>query len=295
MNVQRLKPALERLYRSYDVRHLSTDPLKVVHSFTKPQDLEVAGLITSVFSYGRVDQILKTVERILEPMGGAPHAFILDFDPHRDARHFSGIVHRFNKGADIISLLLAIRQALRNNGSLQELFLEGYTPAQPDVGEALSLFVERILDYSASAASERQSVPPGTGFRFLFPSPRNKSACKRLNMYLRWMVRCGDGLDLGIWEGVSPAKLVVPLDTHVCRISRRLGLTDRSAADWKTAIDVTRHLRCLDRDDPVKYDFSLARLGIMGRCLKEMDSDKCRGCGLYGLCRVPARKMARTG
>ncbi|MDX1763682.1 MAG: TIGR02757 family protein, partial [bacterium] len=271
MGLMRLKSPLEKLYRTYHAGYLKTDPLELVHGFAAPEDREVAGLIAAVFAYGRVEQIRKTLEQIFEPMGGAPRAYILDFDPDRDGGQFGGIVHRFNKSTDVLALLCGIREALLRHGSLQTLFLAEYSSEQADVAPALSAFVDGLLDFDATPLFGRPSVPSDSTFRFLLPSPRRGSACKRLNMYLRWMVRCDDGLDLGLWDAVSPSQLIIPLDTHVWRLSRRLGLTERRSADWKTAVDITAKLRCLDPEDPVKYDFALARLGILGRCLKEMD------------------------
>ncbi len=285
MDVQRLKPPLEKLYRTYHAGYLKTDPLQLVHGFAAPEDREVAGLIAAVFAYGRVEQIRKTLERIFRPMGGAPQAFILDFDPDRDAPSFEGIVHRFNGTADILALLYGIKQTLLRHGSLQTLFLSAYTSEQENVGTALSGFVEGFLDFDAAPLFGRPAIPSDSTFRFLFPSPQRGSACKRLNMYLRWMVRRDDGLDLGLWDAVSPSQLIIPLDTHVWRISKRLGLTERRSPDWKTAVEITANLRRLDPEDPVKYDFALARLGILGRCLKEVDKKQCRACELYPGCR----------
>ncbi len=120
--------------------------------------------------------------------------------------------------------------------------------------------------------------------RYLLPSPSGTSPCKRLNLYLRWMVRHGDSIDLGLWSRVSPRKLVIPLDVHVARISRRIGLTELKAPSWRMAEDITRSLRLLDPEDPVKYDFAICRLGILERCKKVKTAELCRECELRGLC-----------
>ncbi len=284
MQTHLLKGPLEALFRTYDFRHLSSDPLSLVHGFKRPEDRETAGLIAAVFAYGRVAQILKTLQAIFDRMDDSPYAFLLDLDLKRDARRFQGIVHRFNNGTDILCLMYGMRETLRTYGSLKALFLKGYSPGHPDIEEGLCRFVDHFLDLDYSPVIGQKRLPQKSGFRFLFPSPRNRSACKRLNMYLRWMVRRGDGLDLGLWEEVSPAKLIIPLDTHLFRISARIGLTRRKAADWAAAREVTRNLKLLDPYDPVKYDFALARLGILKECQKEQDLKQCEACFLYKLC-----------
>jgi uncharacterized protein (TIGR02757 family) len=284
MQTELLKQPLENLFRTYDLRHLSSDPLSLVHRFKRPEDRETVGLIAAVFAYGRVGQILKTLQAIVDRMDDSPYAFLLELDLKRDARRFEGIVHRFNNGTDILCLMYGMREILRTYGSLKALFLKGYSQGHPDIEKGLCRFVDHFLNLDYSPVIEHKRPPKNSGFRFLFPSPRNKSACKRLNMYLRWMVRRGDGLDLGLWEEVSPSKLIIPLDTHLFRISARLGLTRRKAADWAAAREVTQNLKLLDPSDPVKYDFALARLGILKECQKEQDLKQCKACLLYKFC-----------
>jgi len=279
-----LKAPLERLYRTYDTRYLDSDPLGIVRRFSRPGDREVAGLIAAVYAYGRVGQIRGTLRRIFEPMGENPRRFILRFDCRRDGHLFEGILHRFNRGEDLLCLLLALNRILRQYGSILAFFLEGQTEGEQDIQASLASFVERIhaLDYTPIYGT--RGVPDPVGFRFLLPSPRKGSACKRLNMFLRWMVRRDDGIDLGLWKEVSPARLVIPLDTHVSRIARRLGLLTRCSVDWRAAVEVTERLKLLDPEDPVKYDFSLARLGILNQCRKEKDPSVCSDCQLLQYC-----------
>lgn len=288
MNVQHLREPLESLYRTYDIRHLSSDPLSLVRALARPEDQEAAGLIAAVFAYGRVGQILKTVRAILAPMGDSPYAFVRRFDLRKDADLFRGIVHRFNNETDVVALILGMRQVFRRYGSLRALFLKGYSSRQKDIGEALTRFVDYFLGLDYGPLDRLRQLPPGKNLGFLLPSPRNRSACKRLNMFLRWMVRRGDDLDLGLWEEVSPAQLIIPLDTHLFRITSRLGLTRRRTADWATASEVTGNLRRLAPEDPVKYDFALARLGILKRCGAEEDPLWCGACLLGKVCATKA-------
>ncbi len=284
MEIPRLKQSLDLLYRTYDIRHLEADPLSVVHRFTRSEDREVAGLIAATFSYGRVPQILKTLERIFAPMGGAPDAFVRNFELTRDGPKFAGLVHRFNNDQDLLCLLLGLQQVLKEFGSIKALFLSGDSPAHSDLGPALTRFVDHLLSLDYGPLYGVRPLPPAAGVRFLLPSPRKKSACKRLNMYLRWMVRRDDDLDFGLWTEVSPARLLIPLDTHVARIARRIGLTRRAAADWGTVLEITENLRRLDPEDPVKYDFALAHLGILQHCGKEVKKSECGACALEWTC-----------
>ncbi|NOY54316.1 MAG: TIGR02757 family protein [Deltaproteobacteria bacterium] len=290
MEISRLRQSLEDLYRTYDIRYLQADPLSMVHRFSRPEDREVAGLIAAAFSYGRVPQILKTLKGIFAPMAGAPYAFVQNFDLVRDGPKFSGLVHRFNNDQDLICLLIGLQQVLKEFGSVKGLFLAGYAPSEPDIGPALTRFVEYILALDYSPLYGKRPLPPTAGVRFLLPSPRKKSACKRLNMYLRWMVRCGDSLDLGLWREISPAKLLIPLDTHVARIAKRIGLTKRTAADWRAVREITEKLRRLDPEDPVRYDFALAHLGILQQCGKEVNAAGCAACVLEWTCRKNSRQ-----
>jgi uncharacterized protein (TIGR02757 family) len=259
-----LKQLLDDLYRRYDRRDfLSTSALSIPHRYRSPEDREIAGFVAASLAYGNVKQIHRSAEAALEAMGPSPSRFIRQFDPTRDGARFRHFVHRFNLGVDLALLCYLLHQAIETRGSLQAFFLAGYEAAHEDIGPALISFVERALSLDVSPFYPSGMIPPKAGIRFFFPSPAQGSACKRLNLFLRWMVRRGDEIDFGIWTEVSPAKLIVPLDTHVARIVRRLGLTKIKQANWRMAIEVTRRFRELDPEDPVKYDFALCRLGVL--------------------------------
>ena len=251
---------LEALYHTFDLSMLSPDPLEVVRRFSEPADQETAGLIAAVLAYGRVERIVDAVEHLFLLMDHAPYEFIYHFDFERDGRRFDSFVYRFSRGQDIVALLTLMQQALRDYGSLGGLFAAGYHASDPHTGPALIRFVETLLDYPCPLYPDDR-IPQKAGVRYFLPSPRSGSACKRLNLYLRWMVR-HDLIDLGHWQGISPAKLIMPIDTHVARISRKLGLTKRRQADWKMAEEVTKALGVYDPDDPVKYDFALCHWGM---------------------------------
>lgn len=262
--MRRLKELLDDLNRRYGGRDLlSTSAISIPHRYAHPEDREIAGFVAASLAYGNVKQIQRSAEAALGAMGASPSRFVRRFDPLSDAARFQRFVHRFNSGVDLALLCYLLQQAANGPGSLQAFFLQGYDPSHEDIGPALISFVERILALDVSPFHPSGRIPAKAGVRFFFPSPARGSACKRLNLFLRWMVRRGDDIDFGIWTEVSPAKLIVPLDTHVARIARRLGLTRMKQANWRMAREVTRRLRAFDPDDPVKYDFALCRIGVL--------------------------------
>ncbi len=279
-----LKRRLDRLYKAYDREFLSSDPLYYLHRFSSPADREIVGLIASSLAYGRVAGIKKSIEKVLTVMEGDPSGFVANFRPHIEGRLFRGFRHRFNVGEDVSCLLYFARQMIESSGSIGSFFLRGYSSGDKNIKEALRAFTAGVLALDCAPLYGADKLPAKAGVRFFFPSPAGGSPCKRLNLYLRWMVRRGDGLDFGIWKPVSPSKLVVPLDTHIARISANLGLTGRKSRDWKMAEEITDSLKRLDPEDPVKYDFALCRLGILDMCPNKVDRLKCSGCLLRDIC-----------
>jgi len=279
-----LKERLDMLYRTYDRGFLSSDPLSFVHRYASSEDREVVGLIASCLAYGRVAGIKKSIERVLSVMGPGPAGFVLGFHPGGRKRPFRDFRHRFNTGDDMACLLYFMRQMMEEAGSIGAFFMEGYSPSDINVKNALTSFTSRALALDTAGIYGTGGLPRGAGVRFFFPSPSGGSPCKRLNLYLRWMVRRADGLDFGIWKDLPPSKLVIPLDTHIARISTNLGLTTRKSRDWKMAEEITSSLARLDPDDPVKYDFALCRLGILDICPLKADAGKCRGCMVREIC-----------
>lgn len=279
-----LKAYLDRLYKTFDIEFLSTDPLEFVHKFKKNEDREIVGLISSSLAYGRVEGIKRSVGKVLSVMGGRPRDFVMGFRPERDGKLFEGFVHRFNDGKDISALVYYMRQMIEESGSIGTFFLKGYSPEHRNMKEALAGFSSNVLSLDTGGIYGTKKLPQKAGVRFFFPTPLDGSPCKRLNLYLRWMVRRGDRLDFGIWKGADPAKLVIPLDTHIARIAKNIGLTKRKSPDWKMAEEITEALKKLDPEDPVKYDFALCRLGILDKCPKEADAEKCGQCLIKKIC-----------
>ena len=239
-----LKQLLDGLYKKLNKRELvDPDPLIFLYDFDEVKDREIVGLISSSVAYGRVAQILKSVRKLLKPMKGQPYDFIQSLNEKEFLKIFKGFKHRFTTDEDIATLFVGIKKALNEYGSLENLFLSGN-------GKTTT---KRLAFFTSFINGGKRC--------YLLPSPEKGSACKRLNLYLKWMVR-KDEVDPGGWMNVDPADLIIPLDTHMHTASKILGLTKRKAADWKTALEVTEKFKDICPEDPTKYDFALTRLGI---------------------------------
>jgi len=273
-----LKETLDGFYREYNFKErVKHDPIEFPRRYSDPDDIEIAGFIASCLAYGKVDLFKPVIEKILKPGGPHPASFILNFDPKKDSKHFKGISYRFSKEDDILCFVYMIASTLRKWGSLRNLFYQNYRPEDKDIQKALAGFMSFFLSLDTSAIY-RENIKP-RGLTHLFPSPEKGSACKRMNLFLRWMVRNKD-VDLGIWDKIPPSKLIIPVDTHIARISQCLGLTHRKTADWRTAVEITAALRKIDPQDPLKYDFALCHHGISGLCKGRKRSDTCSTCVL---------------
>jgi uncharacterized protein (TIGR02757 family) len=274
---------LDALYASRSPQHLGNDPLSFCHRYPDPADQEIAAVIASSFAYGSIVIILRTLEAIFAELGRSPRKYVENFDPLAGLRTFSRFKHRFNDGRDLCALLWGMRQMVEQAGSIRSFFMRGYDPADDDVTGSLNRYSAATLSLDFTKVFGTHHIPTDSYFPFLFPAPASGSACKRLCMMLRWLVRPADGIDLGLWDEVSPAQLIIPVDTHICRISRYLGLTCRKSADWRMAQEITANLRLFDPTDPVKYDFSLAHLGISDGC-DGKDPSRCTSCPIVGIC-----------
>lgn len=229
------------------------DPLETLYAYPDPRDQEIVGLVAAGLAYGRVTQILASIRKALAVLGSSPTTFLRETSARGLARRFADFRHRFTSGGELAALLVAAKRALAAHGSLERLFRAGIASDDATVLPALSRFVDVLRGFSPEPCPS------------LLSSPDDGSACKRLNLYLRWMVR-RDAVDPGPWRGIPPAKLVVPLDTHLFRIGTALGLTSRRQADLAAALEITRGFARVSPRDPVRYDFALTRLGIRPEC-----------------------------
>ena len=241
---------LETLYGLYNRRcYVHPDPLEFLYRFHDHRDREIVALIASSLAYGKVEQILKSISAVLRRMEVSPCLYLSRSSSETIQADFEDFKHRFTKGADLSLLLWSAKNMIRKYGSLHGCFMAGYRNNDETILPALSSFVEELhRDFRCS----------WNGF---LPSPARGSACKRLNLFLRWLVR-EDEVDPGGWSGIAPSKLIVPLDTHMHRIGLMLGLTKRKQADLRTALEITKAFRGLSPEDPVRYDFVLTRFGI---------------------------------
>jgi uncharacterized protein (TIGR02757 family) len=271
-----LQSRLDALVETFDVTTIAPDPLQLAMRFADPLDQEVAGLVAAAFAYGRADIIVANIGAVLAKMKPSPHRYLLAFERAEASRRFAGFVHRFHKTPDLVAFLGCLARVVREHGSLGALFRQCYDERDPDIGPSLARFVAAILPPSQ----------PSTPLRYLLTSPNDGSACKRMNLFLRWMVR-RTSPDLGLWTFVDPSKLVMPVDTHIHRIATFLGLNERKSADWKAARALTDRLAKFDRADPVRYDFALCRLGILDLCSRKRRRENCEVCMLREVCRFP--------
>jgi uncharacterized protein (TIGR02757 family) len=287
-----LAASLDGLYHEYNRDDSASDPVHLVRPFGDPADREVAAFCAAALAFGRVASVLQSIASLFRIMGPRPARFVRGFDPANPHVHLRAMVHRWTRGEDLAALLWMLRQMLEHSGSLEAYFAGGLSADHEDVGPALDSFSTRALALDITRAYGRRPKRPGVCY--FFPRPSGGSACKRLNLFLRWMVR-RDEIDLGVWSAVPASKLVVPLDTHVIRLGRCLRLTRYTSPGWRMAADITASLRRLNPDDPVRFDFSLCHLGMRNACgfgRRQGDSQ----CPLKGLCRprVRSRSAARS-
>lgn len=261
MRHEPLRAILESAYRDHHSQHAKArDPISLVHGYTNPSDQEVAGLVTALLSYGGVPIILASAKRALAALGPSPSQTLRAGYQGPALREFR---HRFTTGDDLEVLFHWIHCALNSHGTLEAFFLAGRSP-DLSMRELLSDFVVRFTNQAVPKALERVRHSRSRSLKYLISDPNRGSACKRLNMYLRWMVREADGIDLGVWKTVSPASLILPLDTHVLKTIRALRWTRSNQATWKMAEKATARLRALCPEDPIRYDFSLCHLSMEG-------------------------------
>jgi uncharacterized protein (TIGR02757 family) len=280
---------LDELYRSFDHVTSASDPVHIVRRFESPADREIVGFCAAALAFGRVASVLQSIESLLAVMGPYPARFVRDFDPARERPRLAPLVHRWISGRDLTALLIVLQRMLRDAGSLEAFFRQEDDPKSPHIGPALDAFSRRAMATDLRAAYGRR-IPRQRGVSYFFPRPSAGSACKRLNLFLRWMVR-RDAIDLGVWSTVSAARLIVPLDTHVIRLGRCLKLTSYTSPGWKMAVDITNSLRKFDPEDPVRFDFALCHVGMMSACGFQKPQGS-KQCPLRGLC-YPALTPSR--
>ena len=258
-----LKKFLDRKVDEYNQpSFIKSDPICIPHLFSKKQDIEVAGFFAAIFSWGNRTTIINKSRELMQLMDNAPHQFCLNHDL-LDLKRLMGFKHRTFNTTDLLYFIEFLKHHYSKNKSLETAFFNDHTllkegaevsPKGGNLEGALNYFYNYFFSLKDSPARTAKHIA----------SPQKRSSCKRLNMYLRWMVRRDKyGVDFGIWKKISPAQLICPIDVHVARVARHFGLLDRKATDWQAALELTANLSSLDKDDPVKYDFALFGLGVM--------------------------------
>ncbi len=257
---------LESAYTDFhSAQFRDKDPVSLVHPYADPRDREVAGLFTALLSYGNVTTILASCRRALAPLGPSPAATLLkggDFDLWPAFRH------RFTTGEELRMLALWLSSALQSHGSLEAFFLAPFDETRPDMKAMLGSFIDRLTSQDLPPKWNELRSRRARQLKYLLPHPDRGSACKRLNMYLRWMVRSDGSVDLGVWKALTPAELALPVDTHLLKTLRLLRWTRSKQASWKVVEAATKRLRQLCPEDPIRYDFSLCHLSMEGHSLK---------------------------
>ncbi len=251
MNIKQL---LNQKVKQYNrPEFIANDPIAIPHLFTQPADIEIMGFFAAVFSWGQRITIINKCKDLIERMDGAPHDFIINHK-QSDLKKMIGFKHRTFNDSDLLYFMNFLQDWYRRNSSLELAFSQGMYKKDKTIERGLNHF--RTLFFSLPHV-------PNRTYKHI-ASPELHSACKRLNMFLRWMVRTDTkGVDFGIWKTISPAQLVCPLDVHVQRVAMQLGLLQRKQSDWQAAIELTENLKLLDASDPVKFDFALFGLGVM--------------------------------
>jgi len=288
----KIKDILEALYLRYNHRNcIKPDPLQFVYRYSNPADMEVVALLSSVLAYGRVRQIEKDLNDLFSRMGAGPYAFVLNFDKSKRQK-LNSFKHRFTAGEDIADLLVVLQKVLQEKGSIEKQFLSGYNNSDENIIPALSKFCDSLSEIYSKETRREVS----RGLRYLLAGPAGGSACKRLNLFLRWMVR-DDEVDAGLWKGVdksnkgclTAAKLLVPVDVHMGRLCKILGLYARKTVSLAAAVEITKSFSEISPSDPVKYDFALSRVGITEGCNGKYNL-RCNECELLDFCHEETQK-----
>jgi len=279
--VDRIRKRLDALLAGCDARSIrSADPVDFVHKYDEPRDQEIVGLVAATLAFGNVVAARRSIGRVLAALGPQPATTVVNAEQSELESRLSGFVHRIYRGEHVASLLWQAGELLREHETLGTAFARFHQASDGEFRETLACFADALRGDATSRS-----------LRHLVSDPRAGSACKRLVLYARWMVRPADGVDLGLWP-IEPSELLIPVDTHIHRIGRNLGLTNRRTATWATAEEITAALRQFDPDDPVKYDFALCHLGISRECPSRPDPVKCERCILQDVCGVWHQKSS---
>lgn len=271
-----LKPLLEKVLTEFPPRQrVNNDPVQFPRRFFElgrsSAEIEAVALLSAMLAYGSAQQFIKKIAAIMQACDWSY------LDLITGEKEIVWPQYRLSTAAEIATFARASGLLIKRHGSLKKVFLQGYLP-EHSLRAGLKALNEQLQFFCL------EQGPISRGLRHLLPDPASGGCVKRWHMFLRWLVRPEDGVDMNLWPEVDPGSLLIPLDRHISRIARNLGLTTRKADDWKTAEEISARLREFDRNDPIKYDFSLCHLGIAGECTHGKDPQLCRNCLLKGAC-----------
>lgn len=276
---------------------IGRDPLRWARAYDEPADREIAAFLASSLAYGNVVQIDRSLADLFKRIGRSPAAFARNFVPGKSDAALDGFYHRFNTALDLCALLHLLGQMLREHGSIQGFWAAANSiPAEDkfaDIAVRAGRFIDRALALDFDRYAAHVGSPPKLPFLYLMPSAAGTSACKRFNLFLRWVVRPDDGIDLGLWTFEHSRDLQYPVDTHILRLSKYLGATRRKDAGAQTRREITNYFRHIDPDDPVRFDFALCRLGILRHCPTRQNLEHCTPCDLKPEC-LRHQRLARA-
>lgn len=262
-----LKSVLEIAYSKYhSTAERNLDPITFPHRYKNPADQEIVALFSALLAYGNVRTILGSVERVLGPLGIEPSQFFFNSAPQNV---WQGFKHRFTTEEDIFLLGLWIHGALKSHGTLENFFIDTPSFKTASMKELLSSFIRRFTGQKLPSSLSPVLKKRERNIKYLLSDPERGSACKRLNLFLRWVARPNDGIDLGVWKSLNPERLMLPIDTHLLQTLRKLRWTSSNTANWKVVESATERLRTFCPEDPIRYDFSLCHLSMRGGSLKE--------------------------
>ncbi|HFB99252.1 MAG TPA: TIGR02757 family protein [Phaeodactylibacter sp.] len=253
INTEELKSYLDSHVEKFNTPDfIKNDPISIPHQFSRLQDIEIMAFWVSMLAWGKRATIIKKANELVELMDGAPYDFILNHE-EKDRRAFLPFKHRTFQPTDTLYFLAFFQDFYKKNQTLEDAFAKHISPNSENIEAAFKGFHNQFFSLPDAPQRTRKHVS----------TPARNSACKRLNMFLRWMVRQDDkGVDFGLWKKIKPAQLLIPLDVHVDRVARQFGLLQRKQTDWKSVIELTNNLKQLDANDPVKYDFALFGIGV---------------------------------
>ena len=281
-DVATLRAELEALIAAHDpAERRAADPIAFPHRWPAGPDREVVALYAALMAYGRADLIARALSEVVPRMGPRPAEAAAGDDLEQARSRFAGVVYRFTRGEDLARLWVGLGGLIRRHGTLGGAARHFDDRRSPDLRPLL-------IGLRAALMAPSDDLPARRGFRHLLADPGGSSASKRWHMWLRWMVRGPDAIDFGDWRDLDPARLLMPVDTHVHRIGAFVGLTDRKTADLRCAEQITAALRRLCPEDPLRYDFALAHLGISGRCPRRRVPAICVECPIRRICSLPA-------